>query len=110
MKNVFLALIIMLFSTSAFAANVWHTSTIKWIYPQADGGVIIAFDTDSSSCTNTSNPKFHLLKEGSNGVDAKGFTAMLAVVLAAGQQNKQLNIVFENSSSDCEINRLFVEY
>lgn len=102
--------ILALLAGGADAADVWHTSTIKWIYPQANGSAVITFTDQSPSCTNTNTYKYHLLSVGTNGVTAEGFQIIYAAALAAAASGLTITINFDDSTTACSINRLYVRY
>ena len=41
----------------ANAAEQWHASKIFAVYVLASGDFVLAFQTDSSACTNTNSPR-----------------------------------------------------
>lgn len=92
---------------SAFAANVWHTSKIKTIYPVSDGDFIIIFKS-TSQCTDRN--QYHRVFVGSNGIDAEGSNKLYSAALAAAAMGKTVSINFDDSSSNCFINRMKVNY
>lgn len=104
--GAFLVAVGCLTATTAVAES-WHTSYIRWIYPQADGSVILTFVTDSSSCPHTGSPKYHLIKVGSNGVTAEGVKNMLSVALLAKGMGQLVSIAF-TENGECSINRLLI--
>lgn len=89
-------------------AERWLGSTIKWIYPQANGSVVLAFTVDSPDCTNGSTPKYYLLAVGAGGVTAEGLKNMLAVAIAAFGSGKPIAVAFDETTSSCTINRLYI--
>jgi hypothetical protein len=93
----------------ADAADIWHVSTIKYIYPQANGTIVLAFATDSASCTSTATPDYYTIAVGQNGVTAEALKHMLAVALSAFALEKQVSINFSDTTTACYINRLLVE-
>lgn len=94
----------------ASAANVWHQSVITLIYPQPDGGVVLTFMSDSPTCTNASNPKYYYIKVGENGVTTDGMKNMYALALTAATNGQTVNVVFDDSTSGCFINRMHVSF
>lgn len=88
------------------AAEIWHTSYLRWIYPQSNGSVVLVFTSDSTSCTSANNPDYYSIVVGQNGVTADGLRAMYATSLTAFAMGRQLQIAFDNSTSYCYINRL----
>lgn len=99
--------ILMMFSGSAFAANVTFSTTgISSIYPQNEGTILITLNTNSAACTNGSSPKFYAIAVGGNGVTADGAKALYATALTAFSTGKPVTIVFDDQYSACYINRI----
>jgi hypothetical protein len=95
---------------SATAAEVWHSSTVKWVYPQADGiTVVIVFDTESTYCTSAATPKYYYAVVGQNGMTADGFKTFVAMAMTALVTDKRIHVAFEATSPSCMINREFIE-
>ncbi|WP_419227336.1 hypothetical protein [Alteromonas sp. OM2203] len=92
---------------SSFAANTWHTSTIKSIYPVSNGDFIIIFN-NSSICSDKN--QYHRVTVGSNSVKIEGAEKMYSAALAAAAMGKTISINFDSSTSHCFINRLKVNY
>ena len=92
----------------ASATEVWHTSTIKWIYPHGEGRVVLTFYDNAPTCTNASS--YHLIEIGVNGVTEVGFRTMYAAVLAAAAGGQTVSIKFDDTAHLCVINSLFVRY
>lgn len=93
---------------SAVAVERWHTAPIRWIYPQANGGFIITFTTESAHCTSTAVPKYYYVGQGYNGVSADGATKMYAAAMMAIAMGRQISIAFEDGTNDCAVNRIIV--
>ena len=110
MKNASLALLITTFSTLSFAADVWHTSTIRSVYPLANGSFVLTFTTETENCTNGNKPRYFYVGQGLNGVTADGANKIYSLALAAASQKLPLVIAFDNSTSDCAINRASVQF
>ena len=94
----------------AFAGAVWHSSTVRNIYPLANGDVVIVFDTDAPTCTNASSPKYHYVRVGENGMTKDGLKNILATALAAASMGKTVTINFDDATSGCFVNRLSVAF
>jgi hypothetical protein len=92
----------------ASAAEAWYQDNVKWVYPQANGGFIIAFVNSPASCLSTANPKYFHVTVGAFGVTSDGVKAMLASVLMAYAAGKKVNVAFEASSTYCDVNRLYI--
>jgi hypothetical protein len=104
-------LIIFLVTVSApsLAAQVWQSSTVKWIYPQNDGSFVIAFTVDSSTCTSISSPKYYTVIAGQSGVNADAVKAMLSTALTAFATGSVLSINFDDATSNCFVNRMILQ-
>lgn len=96
------------FAQQTLADPTWHSSTIKWLYPQADGSMVITFYADHAACLNTAVPKYFLIKTGLSGVTIDGQKTMIAIATAAFAMGKSVQINFESATADCAINRLLV--
>ena len=98
-------------SAIAIAATpTWHTAKITHIYPQADGSIILQFDSDHSSCQSASAPDYYYLTVGQNGLTEKGLERMYSAALTAAAAQKSVTINFDADSSGCYINRLVVNF
>ena len=89
-------------------AEIIHLSTIKMLYPQADGAFVLIFNVDSASCNSPQSPKYYYVTVGQNGVNAEGSKKIYATAMLAMAMNKQVNIAFDNASASCFINRVTV--
>ena len=89
-------------------AEVWHTSTIRNIYPQADGNFVLQFTLDSESCTNASNPKNYYVSVGQNSMTSDGAWKIYAAAMLAMVRNKTVAIAFDEATATCYVNRLVV--
>jgi hypothetical protein len=87
-----------------------HTSKIRYVYPLSDGNFVVTFLADDSYCTNGSSPKYYLVSVGSNSVTADGAEKMFAAALAAAAQGVTVVIVYDDSTTNCYINRLIAVY
>lgn len=93
---------------SAIAAEVWHTAYLKYVYPQANGSVVLVFTADSASCTSPNNPKYYSITVGQNSVTVDGLRAMHATALTAFAMERQVQFAFDNATANCYITRLLV--
>jgi hypothetical protein len=92
---------------SASAAEQWAEGYLMHVYPEADGSFIVTFQgTQPAACTNTANPKYFEVRAGQFGVNADGVKAMLATALTAHAAGKWVQLAFDDSTSNCYINRL----
>ena len=110
MKTVLTVVAGLFLLSSAAAAPTWHTSTIKTIYPLANGDVVITFDADAPTCTNASNPKYYYVRVGENGMNLDGLKHILATALMGAATRSNVTINFDNASTGCFINRLLVSF
>jgi len=90
------------------AAEAYHQDYLKWIYPLANGNFVMAFANSPASCTNVNSPKYFYVSVGANGVTSDGAKGLLASALLAFATGKKVTIVFESSSSSCDVNRMIV--
>jgi hypothetical protein len=97
-----------LLSVSATAAESWHTSTIKWVYPFADGTFVLTFETNAADCTNANPNKYHYVTFNQNGMTEEGAKKLYAAALMALATDKTVTVAFDNASYGCYINRLIV--
>jgi hypothetical protein len=97
-------------SFTAAATERFHTSTISSVYPLANGNFIIVFDVNDTYCTNASSPKYYAVSGGEYGMTADGLKLLFSAALAAAAQRNSVTIAFDDSTSNCYINRLAVSY
>jgi hypothetical protein len=90
----------------ARGAAVWASSTVKYVYPLADGSVVLALMDSPPTCTNTANPKYLQITVGQNGVTADALKNMLATALTAFAMDAQVQVNFDDATNDCFVNRL----
>jgi hypothetical protein len=90
------------------AAEVWHTSTVRAIYPLADGSFVLTFNANSASCASADNPHYYYARAGQNGMTAEGSKKMYAIAALAFATNKPVSFAFDNATASCFINRLSV--
>jgi hypothetical protein len=60
------------FALTANAGESWHTSTIKKVYPQANGTFVLIFDNNAVDCPNTNLDKYHYVSPTQNGMTDEG--------------------------------------
>jgi hypothetical protein len=95
-------------SMSARAADVWHISTIKYVYPQGDGSFVLIFETNAPACSNPNAFKYHHVTPTQNGVNKEGAKKIYAAALMAKAAALPVQINFSDSTISCYINRLTV--
>ena len=92
--------------SSAGAAELWVDEYLLSVYPLSDGNFILSFQTAPTQCTSTANPKYFHVYAGQNGVTAEGVKAMLAASLTALASGKRVQAAFDDSTSNCFVNRI----
>jgi len=102
------ALMVMLLSVPAHAAEAWHTSRVRTIYPLGEGSFVLQFAVDATACLSQNQPKYYYVTVGQNGVNAEGAKRMYAAALLAFAQDLPVTLAFQTDSSGCYINRLAV--
>ncbi len=103
------ASISMLFGEGVLAAEVWHTSTIKTVYPLASGGFVLIFNADSPACPHPNAVgKYHYVVPSQNDMTVEGAKKLYAAALLALAMDRAVTIAFEGSSAECYVNRLSV--
>ena len=90
------------------AADVWHRSTLKAIYPLADGNYILSFTSDAPGCTSTNSPKYHYVFVNENGISEEASKKIYAASLLAYSLGQSVSIVYNDTTSSCFINRLYL--
>ena len=105
--TIFIALFL---SLAVQADNKWHDSTIKTIYPTADGGFVLILDTDSSNCPQTAVGKYHYVTVGDNSMTTEGANKIYSLALMAAATDKVVNIYFNDATNRCAINRMHVSF
>ena len=94
---------------SALAAERYHNSTLKWVYPLASGDFALGFDVNSAECTSPGAPqKYMYVQVGQNSVTAEGAKKIYAAALLAFATSKNVSIAFDDSTPQCYINRATV--
>jgi hypothetical protein len=101
---------VLLATAQAPAAEVWHVSKIRWVYPQPDGQTfVLVFQADAPSCPTVA-PKYHYVTVGQNSMTAEGLKHVLAASLSAAAQGLTVQVAFDNATANCYVNRLLVIY
>jgi len=107
LRVLFFALLTIACSNS-YAAIAYVQSTVKSVYPQADGSFIIVLTNDTSSCPATS-PKYFFVAPGQNGMTVDGSKAMLATTLTAFALGSSLALAFDDATTNCYVNRISMQ-
>lgn len=99
------------YASFCFSASQSHLSEVARIQTQSNGDWIIFFKDQDPDCTSTNTPwKKHHVYVGKNGVDEDGSTKMLSLALTAAVSGKKVVVYFDDSSSECYVNRLYVNF
>lgn len=110
LRKIFIGVSFLLAGHTLAATNVWQSGVLSRVYPQGNGDFVITFKGDSPDCSNASDPKYHYIRNGVNGVSAEGVKAMLSTALAAGMSGKTISINFNKDASTCDVRKLLVEF
>lgn len=102
-----LGLLAFIASATSTAAETFHKSHLVRVYPTATGDFVLTFESDDANCTGNS-PKYYRVRVGAAGVTVDGAKAMLATALTAKASGFMVGIYFDDSTSDCLINRLYI--
>ncbi len=105
----FAILAMMITTVPAMAGTGVHVSRVKIVYPLSNGAFVLVFVVDPPTCASASTPKCVYVTPGSNGVNMDGAKNMLATALTAFAMDKNLGVAFDDASTQCFINRLWVE-
>src|SRR5262245_32596258 len=97
----------LLFSTASQAVERQHQSTLKFVYPLANGDFVLGFDVDAPQCSAPS-PKYMYAAVGQNGMTAEGAKKLYAAALTGFAAGRLVSIAYDDSSAYCYINRLSV--
>ena len=97
-----------LHATTLLGAEAFHQSTIKILYPLADGAFVLVFNSDSPSCTAPGSPDYYYVVAGQNGVNVDGSKKLYAAATLGFPMNKPVAIVFDSTTASCYINRISV--
>lgn len=102
--------VISILSQSVYAEGRWHKSTIKRVYPIANGGFVITFVKDSSFCLAEGPEKFHYFRVGQNNMTKEGLDKMYDLAIASAALGKVVGIYFDDESLFCDVNRMYAEF
>jgi hypothetical protein len=102
-----LAFYLLLISCRAFSAPAGVISTVKTVYPQADGSFVIILVNDTSTCSAPS-PKYFFVTPGQNGVTVDGAKAILATTLTAFALGSSISLNFDDATPSCYVNRISI--
>jgi hypothetical protein len=96
------------FSSASLAAEVWHTSTLKYVYALADGAFVLIFDVSAPSCTSPATDKYFNVAPTQNGMTVEGAKKIYSAALMAMATDKALQFAFDDATANCYINRAMV--
>jgi hypothetical protein len=100
---------LMAVTSTAPAGTQYFQAPVQSVYPQGDGSFIVTFTQNTSLCPNQSSPQYFSVAAGQFGVNSDGVKAMLATALTAYALGKSLSFVFDDSTTNCYINRLSIQ-
>lgn len=95
------------YSLSAVATERWHASTLRAVYIVGDD-VLLAFNADAQYCTAPAGPKYHYMSVGQNGVTQEGFKRMYAAALMAFSTGAPVQMEYDDATTNCFVNRIYV--
>ena len=106
-------LVICVFILSCFVisnsfAGTWHNSTIKSVYPLANGNFILTLAEDSQQCASTNTPHYYYVEVGEHSITAEAALKIYSAALTAAASGKSVDFYFDESSPKCNINRVRV--
>jgi hypothetical protein len=108
-RRICFACVALLLAAPLSAAERWQISTVKFVYPLANGDFVIGLDSDSSFCTSTSSPnKYYHVLVGQYGVTAEGSNKIYAAAMLALATRQTLSLAFDDGTAYCYVNRLNV--
>ena len=94
--------------SNSYAAAAFVQSTVKSVYPQADGSFVIILTNDTSTRAATT-PKYFFVTPGQNGTTVDGAKAMLATTLTAYALGSSLALSFDDATTYCYVNRISMQ-
>ena len=106
------SILIVSLSFSGFAAaNIWHVNAkIKSVYPESNGNFVLIFNQDHGDCLSTVNPDFYRVSVGQNSMTVEGAEKIFAAALSAASTGTPVSIYFDETNSNCHINRLRINF
>ncbi|MCP4486711.1 MAG: response regulator receiver protein [Gammaproteobacteria bacterium] len=111
LKKLVFVSILSLVCNYVHATDQWHVGgKVDLVFATSNGDLIIVFDKDSVHCTSGENPDYYRVAVGQNGVTAEGANKIYSAALTAGAANKTLDINFDDSSSECYVNRARINF
>jgi hypothetical protein len=98
----------MLMACGANAAESWGSSTVKWLYPQADGSFVLVLNTNPPGCTAIGLDKYLYVMPSQNGMTVEGAKKVYAAAMMAMATDMTVQVAFDDSTPNCYVNRLLV--
>jgi hypothetical protein len=93
---------LLVMSQAIYAQNVWTgKKKVSSVQVINDGGFMIYFDSEISSTCSHSGTSSLLVYSGQGGVTDAGIKSLLSTALAAFTAGKNLNVMYDNSTSYC---------
>jgi hypothetical protein len=106
--NGLLMVLVLIACNSAFAANSWKNNVpIVGLYNVPTGGFLMFLPPGTDPACGPSSNLFYVLP-GQNGVTADGAKAALAIALTAFTLGKTVNILYDNTISNCPIQIVWI--
>lgn len=93
---------------AAQAAEVWHTASIRSVYPLSDGSFVLTFETNAPACSNPNPYKYHHITPTQNGMTEEGAKKVYAAALVAKAASLPVQINFDDSTNLCYVNRMWL--
>ena len=100
----------MLFTTAiAQASTVWYQGPAQLVYPLNDGSFAIGVSTVLPVCSGSGSGVYMFVTPGQNSVTLDGAKNMLATVLTAFALGRPISVAYDDSTSNCYVNRLLIQ-
>lgn len=106
MKHLLLISSLLLSMTAS--ADMWYSGKLKMVYPLASGSFVLTFQTSPPECTNSSH--YFYTEVGQRSVTIEGSNKMYSLALVAASGDKKLTVNYDETSSNCYINRMYIDY
>jgi hypothetical protein len=100
------------------AGAQWHyNAPIARIYPISTGAsgattILVSFMNSTNLCTATGSNlagKYYYIKVGENSVTSDSLKNMFGVLMLAKAMGKEVNVLFDDSTSYCYIKQLVIK-
>lgn len=113
MKLLFTIILFIATNTLVNAAEVAHTATIASIDQQQNGDIAFRFNSDHAACTNGNSPKYYYLRANdaaSGNLSIDTYKNILSIAMTAGVAKKTVQVVFDDSSQNCWVKRIVLNF